>query len=238
MKAIIIGATSGIGRELAKQMSAEGYTIGVSGRRTHMLQSLRKELSGKCFLSTMDLSDVSESVSRFKALLLEMDGVDIVVINSGTGDTDPDFPLAGELETLSVNVVGFTAMANVAYHHFTEKGRGHIVGTSSIMALRGGPYPSYNASKSYISSYLEGLSCKSMINGYNIAVTDIRPGFVQTAMAKGDGLFWVSSVEKAAAQIFDAIKAKKRVVYITKRWRFIAFLISILPFRLYLRLTN
>ena len=77
-----------------------------------------------------------------------------------------------------------------------------------------------------------------MINGYNIAVTDIRPGFVQTAMAKGDGLFWVSSVEKAAAQIFDAIKAKKRVVYITKRWRFIAFLISILPFRLYLRLTN
>ncbi len=235
MKVIIVGATSGIGRELAKQMSIRGYTIGIAGRRTELLESLKKELSGKCFLSTMDLSNVTESVEKFKLLLSEMGGVDIVVINSGTGSADPSFPLAGELDTVSVNVMGFTALANVAYHHFTESGCGHIVGTSSIMALKGGPYPSYNASKSYISSYLEGLNYKSRLKGHNIVVTDIRPGYVQTAMAKGDGIFWMAPVEKAAAQIFDAIRKKKRIVYITKRWRLIAIVISLLPFELYLK---
>ena len=235
MKVIIIGATSGIGRELAKQMSTQGYSVGITGRRTELLESLKEELSGKCFLSTMDLSKVSESVEKFKALLFEMGGLDIVVINSGTGSADPNFPLAGELDTVSVNVVGFTAIANVAYHHFADAGGGHIVGTSSIMALRGGPYPSYNASKSYISVYLEGLNCKSRLKGHNVVVTDIRPGYVQTAMAKGDGIFWMAPVEKAAAQIFDAIRKKKRIVYITKRWRLIAIILFLLPFELYLK---
>lgn len=216
-------------------MSNQGYSIGVTGRRTHLLESIENELSGKCFTSTMDISDVSESVAKFKALLLEMHGVDIVVINSGTGSTASEYPLGDELETVSVNVVGFTALANVAYHYFAENGNGHIVGTSSIMALRGGPYPSYNASKAYISSYLEGLICKSRMNGYDIAVTDIRPGFVQTDMAKGDGIFWAAPAEKAAAQIFSAIKKKKRVVYITKRWWLVAILMKFLPFKLYLK---
>lgn len=235
MKAIIISASSGIGRELAKQMSVHGYTVSITGRRIDLLESLDRELSGKCFLSSMDLSDVTDSVAQFNLLVSDMEGVDIVVINAGTGSADPDFPLTGELETVSVNVAGFTALANVAYHHFANKGNGHIVGTSSIMALRGGPYPSYNASKAYMSSYLEGLNCKSRMKGHNISVTDVRPGYVQTAMAKGDGVFWAAPVEKAAAQIFCAMQKKKRIVYITKRWKIIAVILSILPFELYLR---
>ncbi len=234
MKAIIIGATSGIGRELAKEMSNDGYTVGVTGRRTELLESLANELHGRCFPSPMDLTNIPESITTFKRLLLEMGVVDIVVINSGTGCDDPDFPLAGELDTISVNVAGFTAIANVAFHHFADNGGGHIVGTSSILALRGGPYPSYNASKAYVSSYLEGLSCKARLNKHNIVVTDVRPGFVQMAMAKGDGIFWAAPVEKAASQILDAIRRKRRVVYITKRWRLIAVLLYCLPFKLYL----
>lgn len=235
MKVIIVGATSGIGRELAKLMSNHGYSVGIAGRRTELLESLCSELSGRCFQSAMDLTNVSDSVAKFKGLLLEMGGVDIVVLNSGTGCADPSFPLAGELDTISVNVTGFTALANVAYHHFADNGGGQIVGTSSIMALRGGPCPSYNASKSYMSSYLEGLSCKSRLKGDNIVVTDIRPGYVQTAMAKGDNVFWVAPVEKAASQIFDAIRKKRRVAYITRRWKLIAILLSLLPFELYLK---
>ena len=216
-------------------MSVHGYTIGITGRRTELLESLDRELHGKCYLSSMDLTNPSESVVQFNLLVSQMDGVDIVVINSGTGSTDPQFPLEGELETVSVNVAGFTALANVTYHHFADQGGGHIVGTSSIMALRGGPYPSYNASKAYISSYLEGLDCKSRIKGHNISVTDIRPGFVQTEMAKGEGLFWVAPVEKAASQIFRAIQKKKRIVYITKRWKTIAAVLTFLPFKLYVR---
>lgn len=238
MKAIIIGATSGIGRELAKQMSAHGYTIGIAGRRTELLESLERELSGKCYLSTMDLTSATESATQFNLLVSQMDGVDIVVINAGTGSTDTHYPLAGELETVSVNVAGFTALANVAYHYFANQGGGHIVGTSSIMALRGGPYPSYNASKAYMSSYLEGLDCKSRLKGHNISVTDVRPGYVKTEMAKGEGLFWVASVEKATSQIFRAIQKKKRIVYITKRWKIVAVLLSFLPFKLYVKVIS
>lgn len=235
MKAIIIGATSGIGRELAKQMSGYGYAIGITGRRSELLESLEEELPGECFKSTMDLADISESVKAFKVLLREMGDVNVVVINSGTANVDPTFPLSGELETVAVNVAGFTAVANVAYHYFAKREEGHIVGTSSIMALRGGPCPSYNASKAYISNYLEGIYCRSCMQGYNIFVTDVRPGFVDTAMAKGDGIFWMASVEKAVKQIFKAIQEKRRIVYITKRWKLIGFILSYMPFRLYLK---
>jgi len=235
MKAIIIGATSGIGRELAKQMSDYGYIVGITGRRSELLVSLEEELSHKCFKLTMDLTDISESVKGLHTLLGDMGDVNVVVINAGTGNVDPAFPLSGELETVAVNVAGFTAMANVAYHYFADKGEGHIVGTSSIMALRGGPCTSYNASKAYISSYLEGIYCRSCLEGHNIFVTDVRPGFVDTGMAKGDGIFWMASVEKAAKQIFNAIQAKRRIVYITKRWKLIGFILSRMPFRLYLK---
>lgn len=235
MKAIIIGATSGIGRELAKQMSDYGYIVGITGRRYDLLDSLEKELSHKSFKLAMDLTDISESVAGFGTLIREMGDVDVVIINAGTGNVDSAFPLSGELETVAVNVAGFTALANVAYHYFSERGKGHIVGTSSIMALRGGPCPSYNASKAYISSYLEGLYCRSCLEGHNIIVTDVRPGFVDTGMAKGDGIFWMAPVEKAVKQMFKAIQEKRRIVYITKRWRFIGFLLSGMPFKVYLK---
>lgn len=237
MKAIIIGATSGIGRELAKQMSNEGYHVGITGRRSHLLDSLETELPCQCFKARMDLTRVSESVEALERLLKTMDDVDIIVINSGVGSNDPDFPLSDELETVAVNVTGFTAMANVAYHYFAAKQEGHIVGISSIASLRGGPAAVYHASKAYVSNYLEGLACRSHSNKDNIVVTDIRPGFVDTAMAKGDGIFWKAPVEKAVKQIFSAIKGKRRVVYITKRWRLVGLIMSLLPFTLYRRLS-
>lgn len=233
MKAVIIGATSGIGRELAKQMSNEGYLVGITGRRSHLLDSLEKELLGECFKSQMDLTRVSESVEALEKLLETMGDVDIIVVNSGVGSNDPEFPLSDELETVAVNVTGFTAMANVAYHYFSDKQKGHIVGISSVASVRGGPAAVYHASKAYVSTYLEGLSCRSHAQKNNIFVTDIRPGFVDTAMAKGEGLFWKAPVEKAVKQIFDAIKEKRRIAYITKRWRLIGLLMSCLPFALY-----
>jgi short-subunit dehydrogenase len=233
MKAIIIGATSGIGRELAKQMSAEGYIVGITGRRTALLNSLEAELANKCFKSTMDLTNIPESVKELERLLSQMGDVNIVVINSGTGSINPKLPLSDELETVAVNVAGFTAMANIAYHYFSNKNEGHIVGISSIAAIRGGPFAAYNASKAYVSNYLEGLSCRSQSQGKNIFISDIRPGFVDTDMAKGNGMFWKAPVEKAAKQIFNAIRRKRRVAYITKRWQLIWLLLACLPHRLY-----
>jgi len=236
MKAIIIGATSGIGRELAQQMSNQGYELGITGRRSNLLDTLAEALPRKAYKATMDLEDVREAVDAFKQLLEIMGDVDLVVINSGTGSIDPKFPLEDELSTVAVNVLGFTAIANVAYHYFASRGQGHIVGMSSIAAIRGGPAASYNASKAYVSSYLEGLACRAHVEAKNISITDIRPGFVDTAMAKGEGIFWCAPVPKATEQILTAIRNKRSVVYVTKRWRLIAVLLACLPGGLYRKL--
>jgi len=238
MNIIIIGASSGIGRALAKEMASSGCTVGVTGRRLELLESLQREISSPCYKSQFDVSNVEQSIRAFNELVSEMGTVDAVVINAGYGSTDEKLPLSHELQTISVNVAGFTTIANLAFKYFQERGAGHIIGISSVAAVRGGPFMSYNSSKAYVSSYLEGLACRKECRSGAIAITDIRPGFVDTPMAQGDGLFWVASPEKAAKQIYAAIRKKKRVVYITKRWRLIAAIIKLLPFRLYKRIIS
>ncbi len=125
-------------------------------------------------------------------------------------------------------------MANVAVHHFLQQRAGHLVGISSIAALRGtGGAPSYNASKAFVSNYLEGLQQKCAKLKLPITITDVKPGFVNTAMAQGEGLFWVAPPEKAAEQIYQAIKARKTHAYVTKRWRSIGVLLRLMPRHLY-----
>lgn len=234
-KAIIIGATSGIGRELAKVLSADGYTVGITGRRLHLLEKLENELPNRSFVKPMDVSNESAR-NDLKNLIDEMQGVDLVVISAGIGSIDPKLPWKKEKETIETNVLGFTAMANVAYHYFQQKGTGHLLGISSIAAIRGGGSPAYNASKSFVSNYLQGLRYIIEKGKSNIVVTDVQPGFVDTDMAQGEGLFWVASPQKAAAQIYGAIRNKKKHVYITKRWRLIGWLLKLMPDVVYNRL--
>jgi len=234
-KAVIIGATSGIGRELAKNLSADGYIIGITGRRLHLLEQLKDELSNQTFVKVMDISN-ENAISTLQNLINEMQGVDLVIISAGTGFIDPKLPWEKEKETIETNVLGFTAMANVTYHHFQKKGTGHLVGISSIAAIRGGDAPAYNASKAFVSNYLQGLRYIIGKSNNAIAVTDIQPGFIDTHMAQGDGLFWVASPQKAANQIFRAIKKKKKHAYITKRWRLIGWVLKVMPDFLYNKL--
>ncbi len=235
-KAIIIGATSGIGRELAKLMAGEGFSVGIAGRRLELLQSLQKEFPDQIHIKRIDVA-LPSAIELLKELIAEMGGADIIVISSGTGFINKDLEWAKEKETIDVNVTGFAAMANVSFEYFRGRGGGHIVGISSIAAIRGGSEaPAYNASKAFVSNYLEGLRQKASKMKFALTVTDIQPGFVDTPMAQGEGLFWVAPPQKAAKQIFDAIKKKKSHAYVTKRWRLIAWLLKVLPNRLYSRL--
>lgn len=114
---------------------------------------------------------------------------------------------------------------------------GQLVGISSIAAIRGdGDAPAYSASKAFVSNYMEGLRKKVTKLGLIITVTDIQAGFVDTAMAKGDGLFWVASPQKAAQQIYNAIERKRKHVYITKRWRLVGWLMKAMPAFIYDRI--
>lgn len=229
-KAIIIGATSGIGNELAKVLLQEGYTVGLAGRRIHLLDELKEKYPDRVFLKLMDVSQAEQAMDALDKLILEMKGVDVVVISSGVGFINEELQWSPEKETIDVNVSGFAAMSNVAMRYFFSKGSGHLAGISSIAAIRGGSAaPAYNASKAFVSNYLEGMRKKVIREGKHITVTDIQPGYVDTAMAKGEDKFWVASPREAAEQIYDAIKQKRKHVYVTKRWRLIAWLLKIMP---------
>ncbi len=221
-KAIIIGASSGIGKDLAKVLSQNGYAVGLTGRRIELLTALQNELPTESFVKTMDVSQTDKAIQQLIELISEMNGVELVVISAGIGFINTEFDWEKEKATIETNVTGFAAMTNVAVKHFLEQRAGHLVGISSIAALRGsGGAPAYNASKAFVSNYLEGLQQKFFQLKLPIVVTDVKPGFVDTAMAQGDGLFWVAPPEKAARQIYKIIKARRNHAYVTKRWRLI-----------------
>jgi short-subunit dehydrogenase len=229
-KAVIMGASSGIGKELAKILSGNGYIVGLAARRINLLDELQKELPNKSFVKQIDVSKPQDAEIKFQEMITEMGGVDLVVISSGYGDLNYKLKWSIEKETIDVNVTGFALIAGISMRHFMERGSGHLVGISSIAALRGqGDGPSYAASKAFVSNYLEGLRHIAIKSGKLIYVTDVQPGFVKTPMSKGNNLFWISTAEKAANQIYHAIAKKKTHAYITKRWRLIAWLLKAAP---------
>ena len=229
-KAIVVGASSGIGLELARVLAAHQYKVGITGRRTPLLEDLQKEAPTSYLVQTLDNTDLAAIPASLGSLAAALGGVDLLIISSGTGFVNKPFDFEPELTTIDTNVRGFAAIANWAFRLFEQQGYGHLVGISSVAGMRGSRLaPAYNASKAFQINLLEGLRQKANKIKAPIFVSDIRPGFVATDMAKGDGLFWVSSPEKAARQIFKAINRKKRYAYVTKRWVTLAVLLKIIP---------
>lgn len=160
----------------------------------------------------------------------ELGGLDLLVLSSGTGKINPELDINIEQGINALNVAGFTAVANWAFNFFQKQAFGQFAAITSIAGIRGSRQaPAYFASKAYQINYLESLRQKATNTKLPIYITDIRPGFVDTAMAAGENLFWVASAEKAARQIFRAIENKRDIAYVTKRWRIIGFLFWILP---------
>jgi len=235
MKIIIIGATSGIGRELALQYIKPGHTVAVTGRRQPLLQELKKQypvIETACF----DVQ-ATTAVAELQSLITKTGGLDLLIYSAGYGEPSADLIEETEIDATTTNVMGFVKIAAFSFNYFRKQGHGHLAVISSVAAVRGNSFtPAYSASKAYVSNYAEGLNIKARKLKLDIVVTDIRPGFVNTKMAKGQGQFWVAPVTKAARQIIAAIAAKKRVAYITKRWWLIAFLLKRLPFGIYKKL--
>ncbi|MEO4006173.1 SDR family NAD(P)-dependent oxidoreductase [Flavobacterium sp. CAU 1735] len=233
-KVIIIGATSGIGKQLALLFAANDYKIGITGRRTALLNDLKIQHPEAFEIAAMDITQTDNLCEQLEVLTNQLGGLDLLVLSSGTGELNPELDFALGHHTIMTNTIGFTQIADWAFRYFEKQQSGHLAVITSIAGLRGSSLaPAYNASKAYQINYLEGLRQKANKSKHKISITDIRPGFVDTAMAKGDGQFWVSSPEKAAKQIYSAINRKKEVVYITKRWRLIAILLKALPRSLY-----
>ena len=234
---IIIGATSGIGRTLFEKYVADGNCIGIVGRRTHLLDELRQEHPDTTVTATADITKQNEIAQAIDTLHSELKNIDLAIVCSGTGDLNPSLDYALECPAIDTNVRGWTFVIDTLYHIFEQQGHGHLVAVTSVGGLRGEPMaPAYSATKAYQINYMEALRKKAYKSGGSITVTDIRPGLVDTAMAKGEGLFWVMPVEKVANQIIAAIRKKKSKAYITKRWHVLAIINKSLPFMFYKRM--
>ncbi len=229
-KAIVVGATSGIGRNLARLLVEGDYQVGITGRRLNLLEEIKKENSEKYIIKPFDITQTQTIFTSLNELVQSLGGLDLLILSSGTGDLNDKLDFDIEKRTIETNVSGFTAISDWAFTFFQEQKYGQLVAISSIGGLRGNRLaPSYSASKAYQINYLESLRIKAAKTKLPIYITDIRPGFVDTEMAKGEGLFWVIPVEKAAKQISKAIQKKKKVAYITKRWVIAAHLLKLLP---------
>lgn len=236
-KAIIVGATSGIGKGLAEILVQNGYKVGISGRRINLLDELKSKNPDLYVTRNFDVTDTNNIFKNLEELTEELGGLDLLIISSGTGDLNETLDFHTEKQTIETNVSGFTAVAGWTFNYFKNQNSGHLVAITSIGGLRGNRQaPAYNATKAYQINYLEGLRQKAKKANLGIFITDIRPGLVDTEMAKGDGLFWIASVEKATSQIYKAVLKKKKVAYITKRWLLIAILLKLLPGPVYERM--
>ncbi len=229
-KAIIIGTSTGIGRALAKKLSAEGYLVALTGRSLEKLQALQKELPGESLVLQLDVRDPREAIHGLRNMIMVLHGLDLMIINAGVLYPNEALKWNLEEEMIRVNALGFAAAANVAADYFLQKGAGCIVGISSVAGHRGsGRSPAYNASKAFVSNYMEGLRQKFSSNPA-IRIVDIRPGFVDTEMVRGrKGLFGIISPERAAADIYKALQKGKRIAYVPSWWGIVMWFFKRLP---------
>jgi short-subunit dehydrogenase len=237
MNIVIIGATSGIGKALFIKYANLDNRIGIVGRRANLLDELCLEYPSKTITAKADITNLEEIEQAIHALHKELEYIDLAIVCSGIGDINATLEYNVERLTIDTNITAWTYVINIFYHIFVQQGHGHLVAITSAGGLRGEPMaPAYSASKAYQINYMEALRKKAYKSGSQIYVTDIRPGLVNTAMAKGEGLFWVMPVEKVANQIITAIHKNKNKVYVTKRWHILAIINKNLPFALYKRM--
>ena len=237
MNIIVIGATSGIGKALFEKYVKEENRLGIIGRRTQLLDELKHQYPSKTHTATADITKQDEVEQAISSLQKKLGSIDLAIVCSGMGDLNPSLDYNVERPTIDTNVIGWTFVVDMLYNIFEQQGHGHLVAITSAGGLRGEPMaPAYSATKAYQINYMEALRKKAYKAGGKITVTDVRPGLVDTAMAKGEGLFWVMPVEKVARQIYTAIRNKNSKIYVTKRWHLLAAINKNLPFKLYKRM--
>lgn len=214
-RAIVIGASSGIGREVARLLMTEGWTLGVAARRTDLLQTL-----GDVQVEQIDVTS-EEAPERLRALIDKVGGMDLFFYASGIGKQNRELVEGIEMATMQTNALGFTRMIGEAYRYFAEQGGGHIAAITSIAGTKGlGPAPAYSATKAMQNVYLQALEQQAHARGLKIRFTDIRPGFVDTALLAGDFRYpMMLRPERVANEIVQAINGKRHIRVIDWKYR-------------------
>jgi short-subunit dehydrogenase len=236
-KVIIIGATSGIGREVALIYIAQGWKVGVAGRREAELESLRAEYPEQVYAQTLDVTQ-EDAPEKLHALIEQVGGMDVFLLSSGIGKQNPTLETGLELATAATNVEGFIRMTNAAFHYFEQQGHGHLAVISSIAGTKGlGAAPAYSATKGFQNIYMDALDQLARMKKLNIQFTDIRPGFVATPLLNNQKKYpMLMEAPIVALDIVSAIEKKKRVAIIDWKFRLLVGFWRLIPKWIWLRL--
>ena len=235
-RVIIIGATSGIGREVANIYIAQGWKVGVAGRRAQELEALRLTAPEQVFTQVLDVTE-DNAQQKLHTLIEQIGSMDVFLLSSGIGKQNYSLQTDIELATAATNVEGFIRMTNAAFHYFEKQGYGHLAIISSIAGTKGlGAAAAYSATKRFQNTYMEALEQLARMNKLNISFTDIRPGFVATPLLKDDSYPLLMKATKVAYQIVKAIDKKKRIAIIDWKYQILVFFWRLIPKGIWLRL--
>lgn len=239
-KAIVVGATSGIGRDVVKVLTQRGWQVGIAGRRQQILQEMQRTDLNIIATECIDVT-ATDAAQHLQALIGKMGGMDLYFHSSGIGYQNPELDIEKELTTVSTNALGFTRMVLEAYRYFAEHPDkdGHIAVISSIAGTKGlGAAPAYSSTKRYVNHYLECLTQLAHIKKLrHLTITDVRPGFVRTPLLQDDDSYPMQMDSAyVARKIVDALEQKKAIATIDWRYRILVSLWRLIPRWLWIRL--
>lgn len=236
-KAIVIGASSGIGYEVAQLLIEEGWTVGLAARRDGLLLPMMHAHQDRVKVAKIDVT-ASNATENLNQLIKRIGGMDLFFYAAGIGNQNRELQEDIELRTVRTNALGFTRMIGEAYRYFAANGGGHIAAISSIAGTKGlGPAPSYSATKAMQNVYLQALEQQANQRGLNIKITDICPGFVDTDLLSGTHPYpMLMKPQPVAKAIVKAVRQQKHICVIDWRWRLLTALWRRIPRWLWRRL--
>ena len=236
-RAIVVGASSGIGAALVRQLAAEGWALGALARRRDRLEQLSADVGG-ILCRAHDVRDAPAVPALFEELVSELGGLDLLIFAAAAMPAveRDEYNTEKDLAMLTVNVGGAIAWCNEAAGFFKSQRAGHIVGISSIAADRGRKgAPVYGTTKAALDHYLEAL--RNRLSEANVSVTTIKPGFMATDMTAGLGkLPFIISAESAAERILRAVRRGAETRYVPMRWWLVGRLLRLVPSFIFKRL--
>ena len=229
MKAIIMGATSGIGLEVAKILNGQGYELGIAGRREENLREIKESLSNVKAYMPIDIT-AADAPEKLGSLIEQLGGMDLYFHSSGIGYQNKELDPSMELKTIETNCSGLTRVINTAFQYFCQENRkGQIAVITSIARTKGiGLAPAYSATKRFQSTYVQALAQLATTRKADISFTEIRPGFVDTALLKHKYPMLLKP-EAVAQKIVKAIQRKKRVATIDWKYRLLVYAWQMIP---------
>lgn len=241
MKALITGASSGLGADMARILSARGYDLILVARRKEKLERLRKELKTEVQIIQMDLATTFNCMKLYNKVKKEE--IDIVINNAGFGlyGEATETSLEKELDMIDLNIKGVHVLTKSFLKDFKEKNKGYILNVASSAAFLPGPLmATYYATKAYVLRYTEAISEELRVSGSNVYVGALCPGPVNTEFNKVAGVkFNMQSLESydVANYAIKKMFARKTVIIPGITIKIGTFLTRLVPRKLLLKIS-